>query len=81
MLMALAYFCVAFPMPDLKTLLDMPRTIGNRTAPKDLPAPVTTACIPLTALPLASQVLVEIAAESFIGLDMAVDRLNAHRNF
>jgi len=53
MLMPIADQRVAFPVSDLTTLFNMPWTLANRSATKDLPASVTTACIPLTVWPAA----------------------------
>jgi hypothetical protein len=81
MLVALADQRIALPVPDLTTLFNMPWALANRSSTRDLPTSVATACIPLTALPLASQALVKIAAHRFISIDMPVDCLMAHRDF
>jgi hypothetical protein len=79
--MTLADQCIAFPVPDLTTLFNMPWALANRSKTKDLSMSFTTARISLPALPLASQSLVKIAANRFVSINMAVDRLMAHRDF
>ena len=81
MLMALADQCIAFPVPNLTTLFNMTWALANRSATKDLSTSATTARISLPALLLAYQTLVKIAANRFISINMAVDRLMAHRDF
>ncbi len=77
MLMTLADQRVAFPVSDLTALFNMPRTVTNGSATTDLSTSLTTARISLSALPLASQALVETATLRFISINMAVDRAMA----
>jgi hypothetical protein len=73
--MALADQCIAFPVPNLTAIFNMPRAIANRSATNDLPTSVATARISLPALPLASQALVKIAANRFIRYPYGSGRL------
>ena len=77
---AFANQCITFPMPDLATLFNMGRTLGNRSATNDLSSSLSAARIAFSPLFLTSKVVVKRAAERFIHIDMAVDRLMADRH-
>ena len=81
MLVAFTDQCIALPMSDLATLVNMGWTLGNGSATDDLPSSVPSSCISFTPLSLASEISVEGATGRFIRIDMAIDRLVAHGHF
>jgi len=76
--MAFANQRILLLMTDLRSSIDIGRTLRNRPATNDLASSVPAARIAFPTLLLTSQMAIKISSQRFINIDMFVDCLVAN---
>lgn len=71
---------IAFPVADLGSSLNMDWALTNGSSASDLASAFPATGIALFTLLLAAQLLIQVPASGFIGIDMAVDGLMANNH-